>query len=107
MHSNFCSFQKDIYTFNWNVIFDILENYFTSQNFQIFTGALNTYFNMFTEIRDGLYLIFVFIPVFIGLSGILKALLTKDKKIYLLILPSALFLLSTLLLASFGAMFIN
>lgn len=104
MHSNFCSFQKDIYSFNWNVIFDILENYFTSQNFQIFTGALNVYFNMFSEMQDGLYLIFVFIPIFIGLGGILKALLEKNEKLYLFILPSALFLLSTLLLASVGAM---
>ena len=104
MHSNFCSFQKDIYAFNWNVISDILENYFTSQNFQIFTGALNVYFNIFTQMQNNIYLIFVFIPIFIGLGGILKALLEKNDKLYLFLFPSLMFLLSTLLLASVGAM---
>jgi len=104
MHSNLCSFQKDIYSFNWNVIFDILENYFTSQNFQIYTGALNIYTNMFELMHDGTYLIFVFLPVFIGLGGILKSLFSKNEKLYLFLLPSVLFLLSVLLLASIGAM---
>ncbi len=103
MHKNFCSFSKDIYFFDWKILCDILENYFTSQNVQIVTGALNFYANMFEHIHEGFYLIFVLVPILVGIGGLLKSLCSKNEKLYLFLCPSILFLISALLLASVGA----
>ena len=104
MHFNICSFNKDIYIFDWKIIFDMLENYFSSQNIQICTGALNFYTNMFEQMHNGVYTIFVFVPIFIGLGGLLKSVISKNEKLYLMLLPSILFLITVLLLASVGSM---
>ncbi len=100
-----CSFTKDIYFFNWNIISDILENFFTSENFQLVTGQVNVYRSIIDNINQvDYYFLFVFVPILIGVSGFLKSLLTKNNKLYLFLLPSLLFLIFSLLLASFGAM---
>lgn len=101
--TDLCSFAKDVYIFKWSVITDILENYFSGENFQIVTGAVNLYRNMFANITHiDYYLLWVIVPVLIGLAGLLKAFMSKEKKLYLFVIPSVLFLICALFLGAFG-----
>lgn len=102
MQTTLCSFAKDIYFFSWNIIFDICENFFTSENFQLTTLNVNIYKNLFENMKNISYSIFVVIPIVICLAGLGKALLVKCEKLYLFVFPSLMFLVIALLLASFG-----
>lgn len=102
MSHNLCSFSKDIYVFSWNIIYDILENFFSSENFQIMTRNINVYRNMFENVGNPFYFCFVFTPVLIGLVGLVKSFSTKNDKLYLFFFPSLLFLLIALLLGGMG-----
>lgn len=102
MQSTLCSFTKDIYVFSWNIIFDILENFFSSENYQIITRNINVYRNMFENMQNPYYSMFVVVPVFIGVLGFIKALFVKNEKLQLFVFPSLLFLLSMLLLGATG-----
>ncbi len=102
MHTTLCSFSKDIYVFSWNIIYDILENFFSSENFQIMTRNINVYRNMFHNVQNPFYFIFVFIPVLIGITGLLKSITVKNEKLYLFFFPSLLFFMFSMLLGSAG-----
>lgn len=102
MSHNLCSFSKDIYVFSWNIIYDIFENFFSSENFQIMTRNINVYRNMFENVGNPFYFCFVFVPVLIGLVGLVKSFSTKNDKLYLFFFPSILFLLIALLLGGMG-----
>lgn len=102
MHSTLCSFSKDIYAFSWNIIYDILENFFSSENFQIMTRNINIYRNMFENVQNPFYFGFVFIPVLIGVLGLLKSFTAKNERLYLFFFPSLLFLMFALLLGGAG-----
>lgn len=102
MSFNLCSFSKDIYVFSWKIIYDILENFFSSENFQIITNNINVYRNMFENVHNPFYFGFVFVPVVIGLIGLVKSLFTKNDRLYLFFFPSILFLLFALLLGGMG-----
>lgn len=102
MSYNLCSFSKDIYFFSWNIIFDIFENFFSNENFQILTRNINVYRNMFENVRNPFYFCFVFIPVLIGFVGLIKSFSTKNDRLYLFFFPSILFLLIALLLGGMG-----
>ncbi|MBR1943201.1 glycosyltransferase family 39 protein [bacterium] len=99
-----CSFTRDIYFFKWSVITDTLENFFTSFNYQLMTGNVNDYHNIFSYLNSALYLVFVFIPIIIGIAGLLRSLFSKNEKLYLFLLPSVLFVFTALVLASLGLM---
>lgn len=102
MHTTLCSFAKDIYVFKWNIIYDLLENFFTSENYQLTVGGINSYRNLFENLQNPIYLIFVGIPILIALIGFVKSFVSKNEKLYLFLFPSILFLMITLLLAGAG-----
>ena len=97
-----CSFSKDIYVFSWNVIFDIFENFFANENYQLFTGNINDYRNFFENLKTGVYFLFVGIPVFICVFGLFTSAFSKNKNAKLFLYPSVLFLIISLILASTG-----
>lgn len=100
---NLCSFSKDIYVFDWNIITDILENYFTNETFQIVTKKIDVYRNMFELIgNSNYYILLVLVPILICLCGLIKCLLSRNNKLYLFLLPAFLFLICEILLAVFG-----
>lgn len=96
------SFQGGIYKFDWRIIFDIFENFFTTENFQIVTLQLNNYGNFLNNIFTAKYAFFVLTPIMLMLFGFTKALLAKNKNLYLFLLPSLLFLITLYIFASFG-----
>lgn len=83
----------DNYIFNPLIIYDILENFFSFENVQIVNRDFITFRNMFDNLDDFRYFAFVFIPVLIGLFGILNSFFTKNKKLILFFVPSMLFLI--------------
>ncbi|MBQ3311209.1 glycosyltransferase family 39 protein [bacterium] len=95
-------FQNVIYVFNWKIIFDILENYFSTENFQIVSMAMNYYNHMFDGLKNWIYILYVLVPIIIGLIGFTKSMLSKDKKLYLFVIPSILYLLTACLFANLG-----
>ena len=97
-----CSFSKDIYVFSWRVIFDIFENFFANENYQLFTGNINSYRILTENLRNGIYSVFVGVPVLIGLIGLTKSFFSQNKNIKLFLYPSLLFLVLSLMLASTG-----
>lgn len=97
-----CSFSKDIYFFKWGVILDILENFFTSENFQLITGNINVYRNLFENLHNSNYIIFVFMPVLICLLAIIRSLFSKNEKLILFLYPSFMFLILALLMGALG-----
>ncbi|MGN0017753.1 MAG: hypothetical protein ACI37S_01805 [Candidatus Gastranaerophilaceae bacterium] len=100
--SSLVSFQGGIYLFDWKIIFDILENFFSTENFQILTLQLNNYENLVNNLGNVKYVFFVLIPIVFSLIGFVRALLSKNNKLYLLIVPSILFLVSIYLFAAMG-----
>ncbi len=103
-NSEICSFTRDIYFFDWKVLFDMLETYFSNENYQLMTREINVYGNIFEKMRIPSYFVLVAIPIFIGLIGFIKSLFSKNKLLYLFLIPSLMFLILSLILASMGKM---
>ena len=99
-----CSFSKDIYAFNWLVILDVLENFFTNDNYQLLTGQINVYLGFIDKFHYPDYIIFVFFPLIIGIAGVIRCIFSKNEKLYLFLLPSLLFFAIALVI---GALEIN
>lgn len=97
-----CSFSKDIYVFNWLVIIDIFENFFTSDNYQLLTGQTNVYIGFVDKFHYPEYIIFVFIPLLTGVAGFVRSLFSKNKQLYLFLLPSLLFWILGLFVGALG-----
>lgn len=103
-NSEICSFTHEIYFFDWKVLFDMLETYFSSENYQLMTREINVYGNIFEKMSVPSYFILVAIPIFIGLVGFIRSLFSKNKLLYFFLIPSLMFLVVSLLLASSGKM---
>lgn len=103
-NSEICSFTHDIYFFDWKVLFDMLETYFSSENYQLKTREINVYGNIFDKMKMPGYFVLVAIPIFIGFVGFIKSLFSKNKMLYLFLIPSLMFLVLSLFLASIGKM---
>ena len=101
-NNQICSFTKDIYVFSWAIILNTLEGIFSQHIPQITTGAVNVYSNLLENIKSVNYVVFVLIPVLIGVLGVIKGLLSKDKKFYLFFLPSLIFSFLILICSSLG-----
>ena len=101
-NNQICSFTKDIYVFSWAIILNTLEGIFSQHIPQITTGAVNVYSNLLENIKSVNYVVFVLIPVLIGVLGVIKGLLSKDKKFYVFFLPSLIFSILVLILSSSG-----
>ncbi len=97
-----CSFSKDIYVFNWLVILDIFENFFTNDNYQLLTGQINVYLGFIDKFHYSDYIIFVFLPLIIGIAGFIRSIFSKDKNLYLFLFPSLLFFIITLFIGALG-----
>jgi len=93
MHKVLTYYPLDNFMFDSRMIFDILENFFSTVNRQIWVNNFLIYINMFEEIQNPIYFIFVFIPILLALFGLVKALISKNEKIYLFLLPSLIFLI--------------
>ncbi|MBR1680755.1 hypothetical protein IJ707_03080, partial [bacterium] len=52
--------------------------------------------------KSDYYFLFVFIPILIGICGLIKSLISKNIKLYLFLLPSILFLIFEVLLGAIG-----
>ena len=102
MHTTLCSFTKDIYVFNLNIIYDILENFFTCENFQLVTRNINVYRDIFSNLKNPLYVVFVGIPVIIGLSGFVKSFFAINDRLRLFLFPSLIFFMFSILLGGAG-----
>lgn len=103
-NTEICSFTKDIYFFDWKVLFDMLENYFSNENFQLMTREINAYSNIFEKMKNISYFVMVAIPIMIGVIGFIKSVFSKNKILYFFLVPSLMFLLVSLILASLGKM---
>lgn len=103
-NTEICSFTRDIYFFDWKVLFDILETYFSNENYQLITHEINVYGNIFEKMKTPSYFVLVAIPIFIGVLGFVKSLFSKNKLLYSFLIPSLMFLSLTLILASMGKM---
>lgn len=89
----------DNFNFNPYMIYDILENFFTSENIQIIARDYIIYQNMFDSLDDFSYVAYVFVPVVIALIGLIWALKSKNERFYLFFIPSMLFLIIMYILA--------
>ena len=105
MRNNFCLHTIDFFTFKWFAVYDIIENFFSSENYQIVMRSVATYRNFFDNIASPKYLILVGIPIIICLVAIVRALFSKNKKIYMLFIPSVLTILTLLLFSSAGILY--
>lgn len=103
-NTEICSFTKDIYFFDWKVLFDMLENYFSNENFQLMTREINAYSNIFEKMKNITYFVMVAIPIMIGVIGFIKSVFSKNKILYFFLVPSLMFLLVSLILAALGKM---
>ena len=103
-NSEICSFTRDIYFFDWKVLFDILETYFSNENYQLMTREINVYGNIFDKMKIPSYFVLVAIPIFVGFIGFVRSLFSKNKVLYCFLIPSLLFLILSLVLASMGKM---
>ncbi|MBR1617124.1 hypothetical protein IJ670_03145, partial [bacterium] len=99
MHHTYTYFPEDNHIFNPFIFYDILENFFTRENMQILADDTHVYRNLFDYITVPQYFIFVVIPIFFGLVGLVRALFSKNSKLYMFLLPSLLFLAILSLLA--------
>lgn len=103
-NSEICSFTRDIYFFDWKVLFDMLETYFSNENYQLITREINVYGNIFEKSKTSSYFLLVAIPILIGFCGFIRSLFSKNKNLYCFLIPSLMFLVVSLLLASMGKM---
>ena len=83
----------DNYLFDGRMIYDFLENFFSLENIQQIEDDTIFYRDMFENIAEVPYFIAVFIPILLGLFGIFRSLFSKNKKLYLFLVPSLLFLI--------------
>ena len=106
-NNQICSFTKDIYVFSWAIILNTLEGIFSQHIPQITTGAVNVYSNLLENIKSVNYVVSVLIPVLIGVLGVIKGLLSKDKKFYLFFLPSLIFYNESVISFNFIFIWVN
>ncbi len=101
--TNICSFSKDIMIFSPLALVDILENFFSNDNYNL------VYNSGFREITDVIftrrYIVLTLTPILIGLFALFKAINSKNQRMLLYTLPSLLSLLYILLLSSVGAIY--
>ena len=100
LRKNIFSFQINNYDFSFKIIFDIIENFFTSSNGILISQNFNTYKNLSDYFSNPKSLILVFIPMIIGLSFLIRGMITKDKRVNLFLIPTYIFVIIILILGS-------
>ena len=98
LHSSLTYYPRDYFEFNPYIIYDILENFFSLYNIQLWQNNYTLYHNIFEDMNIA-YFLAVFVPVAIALFGLISAIFSKNKRFYLIFLPSILFILIMLLLS--------
>lgn len=95
------SFQKDNFSFSFNIILEILESFFTSSNHAIISQDFNDYTN-FAALTDSIQsIILVFIPLIIGTFFLIKGMFTKNKKVILFLIPCLIYSVLIIILGHF------
>ena len=105
MSKNFCRHSLEFFDFSWLAIYDMLENFFSSENYQLINRGVALYRNMFDNLEDLKYVFLVFIPVLICLFGFFRSLFSKNSKLYLLALPSILTIITVFILCASSVMY--
>lgn len=105
LSSNLCSHAKEFFNFNWFAIYDILENFFSNENYQIYSRVYANYRDIFDNVFNFKYFILVFIPILICIWALIKGLACKNLRMTLFFLPSGLALIYILLLSSADAIY--
>lgn len=100
-----CSHSEEFFIYSPKAIFDILENFFSNENYQILSKSLAGYRDYRMLLSNSLYFFLVGVPIFIGLFFFIKSLFSKNKKLYLFVVPSILTIITTLFLAKFDLMY--
>ncbi len=99
MKSAITYYPIDNYLFTWDMIYDILENFFALENQLVIKNSLIDFRNMFDYLNEPRYFFCVFVPVLIGLFGLIKAMFSKNSRFYLFFAPSLIFVLLMIFLA--------
>lgn len=96
------SFAKDVFYFDISFIYSVLQAYFS--NF-FYTNLQNQtlLYNLLTFVNPKA-IFFGIIPIIISLFALTKGAKSKDNRFYLILLPSLIFLITEIILASLGKM---
>lgn len=105
LNSNIFSHAKEFFSFSWYALYDVLENFFSSENFQLYSRTYAKYRNIFEDSFSFKYFILVLAPIFICLFGLIKSINSKNLRLTLFLLPSGLALIYIILLASADAIY--
>ncbi len=100
LNSNIFSFQKNNFDFSFKIIYDIIENFFTSSNYIIISQDFNTYKNFSDYISSARTIFLVLIPMIIGLCFLIRGMITKEKKANLFLIPTYIFVILIFILGS-------
>lgn len=96
------SFVKEVFYFDLSFVYSLSLAYFSNLFFTLTNNATWDY-NLATMF-NARYIIFGIIPIIISLYGIIKSLKTKNSNLLIILLPSVIFLLIEITLASMGKM---
>ena len=103
LNSNICLYCAEFFRFSPYAIYDILENFFSSENYQLNEHTLGVYRDIFDNLSNLKYLFLVLVPVLISLFALIKGSLSKNMRLVLFILPSLFAFVYVILLASADA----
>lgn len=105
LSNNIVNYAKQAFSFNIYIIYDILENFFSNENYQLMLHSNNEYRDFFDNIFNLKYFVLCAIPVFLSIFGFFKGLLSKNLRLMLFALPSLFALIYIILLSSADAIF--
>ena len=105
LKNSICSHGVEFFYYDIRCILDILENFFSNENYQLMTKYVADYRNILENIKNKGYFLSVFIPILIGLFGLIKTLFSKNSKLYLFLLPSLFTIVAVILLSKYNLMY--
>ena len=105
LSTNLISHSEEFFRFSNYAIYDVLENFFANENYQIIFKNPDAYRDLLNNLFNINYCIFVFIPILISLYAIIKCLFSKNLKLYLFLIPCLLTIATVILLGKFDIIY--
>lgn len=103
--NNICSHQIEFFMFDPRAVLDIVENFFSNENFQLVFGGWSQYRSFIPLLSNAPYFFLIAIPIFFGVFFLIKSLFSKNNNLYLFLLPSIFTIFLTLFLSKYNIMY--